>query len=382
VHLLTHEFYPRRGGIATYTLGLALAAAEAGYETHVWAPQAHELSAQDWPFTIHELPFPGREDWSDRWALRRTLRSAAVDWRQAQICLVDPGPLRLWLYQPWLDLPQPAALSLVLHGSELNRCIRWPHRHLLLKALLRRARRVGVVSNYVGHTYLRHYAARPGQLVRVPGAPLPGFQQVQAEREEHPRLRLLTVARIHRRKGQHRVMQALGLLPPDLRRRWDYLIVGPSRDTAYRSELERLARQHGLRVNFAGAVPDAALPQFYAAADVFVLASEPHGASVEGLGLVLLEAAAAGLPVLGTRTGGIPEAVAHNVNGLLVSPGNVTALAAALERLTTDTALRHRLGQAGPEWVRTHFSWQRNVQALFSDDVPPPCNFPPATGSN
>lgn len=381
--MLTHEFYPRRGGIATYTLGLAQAAAHAGHDVHVWAPQHSALREQDWPFTLHELPIPGTEDWSDRWKLRQALRAAQVDWAQAQVCLVDPGPLRLWLYARWLGLPRPARLSVVFHGSELNRCTRWLHRRLLLRQLTLQADRVGVVSSYVGQLYLQHYdRPRTGSLVRIPGAPLESFQPLPPEGRDRPRLKLLTVARIHRRKGQHRVIEALGQLSLDLRRRWEYVLVGPARDPAYKAELEQLARQHGIRVTFAGAVPDAELPRHYATADVFVLPSEPHGASVEGLGLVLLEAAAASLPVVAPRHGGMPEAVAHNRNGLLLPPGSTNALAAALERLTQDASLRHRLGSAGPDWVREQFSWARNVQALFSDRVPSCCNFGRPMGSN
>lgn len=383
VHLLTHEFYPRRGGIATYTQGLAEAAVRAGFEVHVWAPQHPLLAERATPYTVHALPLPGREDWSDRVKLSQALQAGGVDWASVQVCLVDPGPLRTWLYAPWLKLPQPARLSIVVHGSELGRIQRFPHRRVLFQQLVKRSARIGVVSSFVGKALRQTAKPLPGQVVRVPGAPLPQwFATPPARVEGAARLRLLTVARLHRRKGQHRVMEALGLLPVELRRRWEYHLVGPAKDMRYRAELEELARQHGLRVHFAGAVADEALPAQYAAADLFVLPSEVHGASVEGLGLALLEAAAAGVPVVATRTGGIPEAVDHQGNGLLVPAGSLTALAAALERLTHDADLRQRLGAAGPAWVQQHFNWDRNVQALFGDEIPPECNFSPAPVSN
>jgi glycosyltransferase involved in cell wall biosynthesis len=80
----------------------------------------------------------------------------------------------------------------------------------------------------------------------------------------------------------------------------------------------------------------------YASSDIFVLPSED-----EGFGLVFLEAAAYGLPSIGTHVGGIPEAVLDNVTGLLVPPGDSVALTAAITRLVRDADLRSRLGRAG-----------------------------------
>ncbi|MGI9265585.1 MAG: glycosyltransferase [Gammaproteobacteria bacterium] len=81
-----------------------------------------------------------------------------------------------------------------------------------------------------------------------------------------------------------------------------------------------------------------------------------HPALDEGLGVVVLEASAAGVPVVSTRAGGIPEAVRDEETGLLVSPGDASALADALQRLTGDEGLRRRLGEAGEALMRRDFS--------------------------
>jgi phosphatidyl-myo-inositol dimannoside synthase len=80
---------------------------------------------------------------------------------------------------------------------------------------------------------------------------------------------------------------------------------------------------------------------------VFVLPARADGDKVEGFGLVLLEAGAAGLPVIGTRDSGTEDAVDDGVTGLLVAQGDSAALAAALTRLLTDAALSARMGAAG-----------------------------------
>ena len=92
-------------------------------------------------------------------------------------------------------------------------------------------------------------------------------------------------------------------------------------------------------------------------ADIFVLSSITR----EGLGIALIEAMAMGLPVIGTKVGGIPEVIEHNVNGLLVSPGNPGELAAALEALEQDGNMRERMGKRGKEIYVKKFTMTRMI---------------------
>jgi phosphatidyl-myo-inositol dimannoside synthase len=104
------------------------------------------------------------------------------------------------------------------------------------------------------------------------------------------------------------------------------------------------------RVHFIGSPGDDDLPRLYRAADVFAAPSRHLSGSdeVEGFGIVFLEAQASGLPVIATRTGGIPEAVREGQTALLVEPGDIEALAASWRRLLTDDEFRSSLGRAGP----------------------------------
>src|SRR5207244_4300954 len=117
-----------------------------------------------------------------------------------------------------------------------------------------------------------------------------------------------------------------------------------------RDALEALVTELGLgdAVRLLGFVPDADLPALYNAADLFVLASRRHDLLVEGFGIAFVEAAACGLAVIGSRSGGIPEAIREGETGLLVDPEDPAALAAAAVRVLEDDALRRRLGAAGP----------------------------------
>ena len=133
------------------------------------------------------------------------------------------------------------------------------------------------------------------------------------------------------------------------------MIVG---DGPERARLEAEIRRLGLEgaVVLAGDRDDVAA--MLARADVFVLSS-----TSEGLPLSILEAMAAGLPVVASSVGGVPEAVEDGETGLLVPPRDPVRLAAALERLLVDPALRRRLGSNGRERVRQHFGLEAFQQA-------------------
>jgi glycosyltransferase involved in cell wall biosynthesis len=98
------------------------------------------------------------------------------------------------------------------------------------------------------------------------------------------------------------------------------------------------------------------LPQLLPCLDLLV-----HPALMEGLGVALLQAASAGLPIVAVDAGGMPEAVEDGVNGRLVPPGNDEALANAIHQLLADETLRRRMGESGREKMRRGFSVQQMV---------------------
>lgn len=133
-------------------------------------------------------------------------------------------------------------------------------------------------------------------------------------------------------------------------------------DGPMRAELEQLAaRDHAGRVLFTGARPDAARLQ--AAADVALLASRS-----EGLPYVLLEAAAAGVARVASDLPGCREVIAHELDGLLVPPGDADALASALKNVMRDPELRRRLGERARARTRQHHSlekWAHSLARLY-----------------
>jgi glycosyltransferase involved in cell wall biosynthesis len=130
-------------------------------------------------------------------------------------------------------------------------------------------------------------------------------------------------------------------------------------DGSERAAMEALARELGVagRVHFLGFRQD--VPALLHAFDGFVLASR-----AEAFGTALVEAMAARRPVVATRVGGVPDCVEDGVSGLLVTPEDTVALAAAMGRVMTDGALRARLAEAGFQRATQEFTVDRMVEAV------------------
>jgi len=125
-----------------------------------------------------------------------------------------------------------------------------------------------------------------------------------------------------------------------------------------RKELEQLVQELGIgnRVIFAGDYPNP--EKVYPALDIGVLPSNS-----EALGTMLLEAQSAEIPVIGSRVGGIPEAIQEGKSGFLFEPGNVEELREKISLLANNPNLRQEMGRAGRRWVTTHFSVDKMVKA-------------------
>ena len=190
-----------------------------------------------------------------------------------------------------------------------------------------------------------------GQLNR-PYRPAPGDPTRADIGLDEDDLVVLGLGRLVRHKGFADLIKAIARTRFQIK----LVVVGDGPD---RAELIRLTKELGLdrRVTFMGRV-DRVEP-YYALADMFALASfeDPDSGNVEGFGIVMVEAQATGLPVIGTDSGGIPEAFAPDRTGVLVPPRDPAALAEAISRLADDQDLRRRMGAAGPELVRERYQW-------------------------
>ncbi len=176
---------------------------------------------------------------------------------------------------------------------------------------------------------------------------------------------VLAMSRLVTRKGHDRLLVAW----PIIRRRHPnarLVIVG---DGPRRGAVTALARACGGEaggVHLVGPMPWDETPAWYAAADVFALVPRTRwgGLEPEALGICFLEAAAAGLPVVAGRGGGVAEAVVSGVTGVVVDGRSVAAIATAVSALVDSPTLGAAQGAAGRAWVAQQWSWDDSAEVL------------------
>ena len=166
------------------------------------------------------------------------------------------------------------------------------------------------------------------------------------------------VSRLVPRKGQDRLIEAWPRVVAEVPAA-RLLIVGPG---PYRRKLDRMAASSPVadRIHFTGEVRWEELPEHYAAGDAFAMPCRTRwlGMDLEALGVVFLEAAATGLPVVAGRSGGAPETVVEGMTGTVVDGRRAAEVGAAVAGLLADLPRARAMGEAGRRRVEEEFSWE------------------------
>jgi len=266
-------------------------------------------------------------------------------------------------------LPLAAALRIPLvvscHGTDVFVAMRQDPLYSLRARLFEEAVRIVVHSDAV-RACLLEYGADARKIVRVNlGVDCSRFAPAPKDLADTAgnTVRFLCVARFVPFKGHRYLLPAFAEVLhalPDAR----LALVG---DGGLMEEVKQQAVASSIdhAVAFLGALSSAAVADEMARADVVVLSSVTCAdGSREGFGVATLEAQATGKPVVGTRCGGIPEAIENGKTGLLVDERDIPGLAEAMLRLARDPALRRRLGVAGRQRVLAHFDLHRQTALM------------------
>jgi glycosyltransferase involved in cell wall biosynthesis len=361
VVLVTPRFPPDIGGVERYVARLAQALRARGEHevtvvtSHPGRGERHrevegiEVIGLGTLATVSNTPI--HPAWPIR--LRRVLRRLAPDVVNAHAPV--PGLADLTAYVS----PAPVVLtyhagSLVKGGHRADPLLRAYERHVLPRVFDRCAALVAVSPVALSQATGRAELVPPGvdvELFTPPGA--------GAVREP----RILYVGRVERTsrwKGLWVLVDAMAELRetlPDVR----LSIVGSGDDVA---PLQKRAADLGIAdlIDWHGEVRHEDLPDHYRRAGVAVL---PSLTESESFGMTLIEAMAAGCPVVGSRVGGIPFVVRDGVDGLLVPPGEPSALAGALASVLTDPGRCATLGEAGRRAAVDRWSWPRQEDAMI-----------------
>jgi glycosyltransferase involved in cell wall biosynthesis len=308
-------------------------------------PIANEIRAMGIP--VLDLGMASKWRWDALWRLCRLLRRRR------------PTILHTWMFHaniPGRVLGRLTGVPIVISGERtMGMESRW--RYWLNRLTAPATDRVTCVSQQVADFAVNHVGIPQDKVVVIPnGIEVPDVEQPPGGRHARIELGLPTdqavvgtVARLDPVKRLDVLLQALRSLPDVYA-----VIIGDGPDRARLVTLSEGLELTG-RVHFPGQQRD--VWPWLAAMDVFALPSD-----WEGMSNALLEAMAAGLPVVATAVGGTLDVVVEGVNGFLVPPRDPNALAQAITRLLDDPDLRQRMGQAGRERVLQHFSVEQMVE--------------------
>ena len=345
---------------------LAWAANSIGKNVRVLAPKKDPK--RDWPFTVQAIPDRGCLGFSSCFRTYNTMRRLQSELKDTVVHLAEPGPILACMYAQLTGfVPIAKKLILTFHGSEIVRFSRSSHQRALLSKFIKYADKIHFLSKACRDMFLEFFQVEEDRIAVLPGAPL------NSRRPPSGLLNLpdttgkvvcLTVGRVHPRKGQHTCIDAMRRLPDELRSVIQYWIVGPVVDTVYYQRLLHEAAQSDLDICFIGEVEDGDLSLIYAQAEIFIMTSVHYRQSIEGFGLVYLDASKHGLPVIAHDIGGVAEAVKHGLTGILCDHGNLDSLIKALRKLLEEKKTRIEMGVMGKKFS-SEFTWDNMARGLY-----------------
>lgn len=258
-------------------------------------------------------------------------------------------------------------LIVTLHGHDVTAGPRtpglagWRYRRRLRK-MFRYASAVIAVSEFIRECAVLHGADPAKVQVRYIGIPITTDSAPASE--VNPRWDVVFVGRLSEKKGVADLLQAVANVPDG--RSVRVAIVGSG---GLETDLRSFAQAQRLNVEFLGHLPPDGVREVLRESRVFVAPSQTASSGdAEGFGLVFLEAALSGLPVIAYRHGGVPEAVVDGVTGVLCSEGDVEELGRAITSLLGDQSIVERMGRAGRRRVLEQFDVvdkTRELEAVY-----------------
>lgn len=350
IALVTLEYAPSRGGVARYLSNLVAAS---GGEIDVFVPETH---ATQGPGHVEEARLLDRPPfaWMPATYFIHRLKSRGY----STVLVSHALPMGSAAYlASCFGGPKYAVL---FHGLDLRLAQTHRRKAWMLRKILRGASLVIANSEFVAGE-IRAFDSAVQPLVITPGVEQFDLPDRAASREAlhiaSNESLILSVARLIPRKGIDTLIRCLADLPPDTR----LTVIGDGPD---RHRLEHLAEPVKDRVRFVTDASDEIRNQWYAAADLFALPARDEGRDVEGFGIACLEAAAAGLPIVAGKSGGMSETIVDRQTGLLVDPLAVPSVCRALKRLVVDGIARTKFGRAGKRRVEEEFRWEDRWKRL------------------
>lgn len=247
-----------------------------------------------------------------------------------------------------------------IHGSDINLCLNNRFLRMILNFVVDNTDQICTNSSFTHHQLEKASRSSVRKATIIPmGVDINRFKvQDRANVEiNRPKKTILSVGRLIDWKGTKYLLLAMEKVLKQLPN--TQLIIGGTGPEG--ENLIRLTAELNIQdsVIFAGYIEDKYLLKFYSRADVFVLPSIEIDGQTEGLGVVLLEAMACCVPVVGSNVGGIPDIIQDGYNGYLVPEKNPDELSKRIVQLLIDPDLAKRIGENGLSTVQSRFTWDR-----------------------
>lgn len=350
VALVTLDYPPERGGVSRY-LGNLVANSDGMID--VFVDQGHP---SDGPGHVEHVRLFARGpfSWHPMIRFMQGLKKSGYD--QILVSHLLPVGTAAWIAKKLGGLPY----SVIIHGLDLRLGQANFRKTWLSRQILKGAENVIANSRAIA-AEINAFEPSIYPKVVTPGAePFTVPERADARRViglPEDAFVLLAVTRHVQRKGLDRLIESLGFMPKEI----SLVIIGDGPD---RPRIEKMAWRFRDRVRLLTNANDLERNLWYAAADAFVLPAREEPADVEGFGIVFLEAALAGLPVIAGKSGGIPEAIVDGVTGLLVDPHNPKEIAEAVKALYDRPDIGRQFGEAGKLRAQRDFRWEDRAETF------------------
>lgn len=369
--LITHNIYPNRmGGMSAYYTGYAQALAQLG-KVIVLTTKAEDAIDYSHDYEVIRVDYTSSRAAKYPWKYFFQAEADRIV-REYDIKVVLCGNFR-----PYADigyrLKRMYGVPYVIffHGNDLLRMLKRkaknPIRSMTYTKLFRASQGIVANSLHTLNTIPEGLKSSSSLFVAYPGVDdsFLSLCPVTPFPSENQSVRLLTVCRLDHRKGVEKVLEALSLLRNkgiDVH----YDVVGAGDISYYSSRAVELGISDS--VTFHGRCSNDVVRSFFKTCDVFIMTSYASLklSEVEGFGIVYLEANAYGKPVIGTMTGGIPEAVEDGKSGLLVTdPMDAQEIAQTIQSMIKDKRRSAEMGFYGFQRVNKNFSYAKLAGGLM-----------------
>jgi phosphatidylinositol alpha-1,6-mannosyltransferase len=257
--------------------------------------------------------------------------------------------------------------SVMLHGMDFALALKHPRKKKLAKKILDKAEQIICTNSYTANMVKQFletgqdkvHTVNPGIEKDLP----PVEDRVKEIKQKYTlerNITLFSVGRLVKRKGFDKVIEAMAEVNKT-NKAVHYYLAGDGPDKKYiYDKAEGVAN-----INFLGKISDEDKWAWLKACDIFIMPSRENDGDFEGFGIVYLEAALAGKPVIAGDSGGVRDAVKGAITGVLVDPEKIDRIAGSIILLAQDRALRVKLGEQARERAISEFNWEGQARKIY-----------------